>query len=213
MTTLFWDVDTQVDFIHPDGKLYVNDSEQICTNLALLTTCARQAGRTVASVDYHAATDAEISDNPDFVDTFPPHCLIDTPGQLKIEETAPVDPLWIDIDPIPVDTLRTRLSSHKGEIIFRKKRFDVFSNPNVDTVLASLAPTDIILFGVALDVCNRFAIEGLIERDVAPISLVLDATRAIDPILGEELVKSWKDRGIRVVSTSEVVSARKGLSI
>ena len=210
MTTLFWDVDTQTDFIRPDGKLYVNGSEQICHNLAQLTICARQAGRIVASVDYHAATDAEISDDPDFVDTFPPHCLIDTPGQLKIEETAPADPLWIDTDPIPVDALRTRLSSHKGEIIFRKKRFDVFSNPNVNTVLTELEPAEIILYGVALDVCNRFAIDGLLERNVAPISLVLDATRAIDPNRGDVLVKAWQNLGVRVVSTSDILSTKGG---
>ena len=206
MTTLFWDVDTQVDFILPDGKLYVTGAKQIRANLALLTTHARQAGRIVASVDYHAETDPEISDNPDFIDTFPPHCLIDTPGQLKIEETTPADPLWIDTDLIPVETLRERLSEHRGEIIIRKKRFDVFSNPNVDAVLSELNPSEIVLYGVALDVCNRFAVEGLLERNVAPISLVLDATRAIDPNRGEALVETWRDRGVRVVSTSDIVS-------
>ena len=210
MTTLFWDVDTQVDFILPDGKLYVTGAEQIRANLALLTTHARQAGRIVASVDYHAETDPEISHNPDYIDTFPPHCLIDTPGQLKIEETTPADPLWIDTDLIPAETLRERLSEHRGEIIIRKKRFDVFSNPNVDAVLNELNPSEIVLYGVALDVCNRFAVEGLLERNVAPISLVLDASRAIDPNRGEALVETWRDRGVRVVSTSDIVSSKDG---
>lgn len=211
--TTFWDVDTQVDFILPDGKLYVTGAEQIRANLALLTTHARQAGRIVASVDYHAETDPEISDNPDFIDTFPPHCLIDTPGQLKIEETSPADPLWIDTDRVPVETLRERLSEHRGEIVIRKKRFDVFSNPNVDAVLNELNPSEIVLYGVALDVCNRFAVEGLLERNVAPISLVLDATRAIDPTRGEALVETWRDRGVRVVSTSDIVSTQDGSSV
>tara|TARA_B100001123_G_scaffold92127_1_gene106036 strand:- start:5820 stop:6452 length:633 start_codon:yes stop_codon:yes gene_type:complete len=204
--TVFWDVDTQVDFISPDGKLYVDGSEEIRDNLARLTTFAREAGRIVACVDYHTETDPEISDQPDFIDTFPPHCLIDNPGQLKIEETTPADPFWVDPDPIPQDVLRSQLDEHTGDIIFRKRRFDVFTNPNVDIVLDLLAPDKIVLYGVALDVCNRFAIDGLLEREVAPISLVLDATRAIDPARGDELVDAWQSRGVAVVSTADVVS-------
>lgn len=206
MKTVFWDVDTQVDFISPDGKLYVDGSEEIRDNLARLTTFAREAGRIVASVDYHTETDPEISDQPDFIDTFPPHCLIDSPGQLKIEETTPADPFWVDPDPIPQDVLRSQLDEHTGDIIFRKRRFDVFTNPNIDIVLDLLAPDKIVLYGVALDVCNRFAIDGLLEREVAPISLVLDATRAIDPARGDELVDAWQSRGVAVVSTADVVS-------
>ncbi len=211
MKTVFWDVDTQVDFIHPHGKLYVNGAEKICTNLSQLTEYARKTGRIVASVDYHDLSDPEISDDPDFEQTFPPHCLIDTPGQLKVDETVPLDPLWVDTDAIPEREIQEQLSTHRGEIVIRKKRFDVFSNPNIDTVIAELAPDEIVLYGVALDVCNRFAIEGLLERNVTPISLVLDATRAIDPDRGETLVKSWQVRDVRVVSTSDVVSGRVGI--
>jgi nicotinamidase-related amidase len=30
---IFWDVDTQYDFMHPDGKLYVPEAERIIGNL------------------------------------------------------------------------------------------------------------------------------------------------------------------------------------
>ena len=34
---IFWDVDTQYDFMHADGKLYVPEAERIITNLQRLT--------------------------------------------------------------------------------------------------------------------------------------------------------------------------------
>ena len=37
---LFWDVDTQADFIYPDGKLYVPGAESIVLNLDRLTARA-----------------------------------------------------------------------------------------------------------------------------------------------------------------------------
>jgi nicotinamidase/pyrazinamidase len=39
--TIFWDVDTQVDFMLPDGKLYVPGAEQIISRLEALTLYAR----------------------------------------------------------------------------------------------------------------------------------------------------------------------------
>ncbi|MBI2614538.1 MAG: hypothetical protein HYW52_02435, partial [Gemmatimonadetes bacterium] len=47
---IFWDVDTQYDFMRADGKLYVPDAERIIPNLAQLTGAAHQHGiRVVAS--------------------------------------------------------------------------------------------------------------------------------------------------------------------
>ncbi len=203
--TIFWDVDTQYDFIMPDGKLYIREAEKILPNLKRLTACARQRKIPVfGSVDYHNPEDPEISDSPDFRNTFPPHCLKGTPGQRKVPETRPGNPMWIDGDPEDPIALSQRIRSHTGEIIFRKQRFDVFTNRNVDPVLDIVRPGRIVLYGVALDVCNAHAINGFLARNTAPIQLVLDATQAIFPERGETLVEGWKARGVTVVSTDEV---------
>ncbi len=204
--TIFWDVDTQYDFIMPDGKLYIADAEKILPNLERLTACARQRDIPIfGSVDFHNPDDPEISHAPDFRDTFPPHCLKGTPGQEKVPETRPENPLWIDSDAQDADVLNHRVQNHAGEVIFRKQRFDVFTNPNVDPVLNAVRPDRIVLYGVALDVCNAHAINGLLERNTAPIHLVTDATRAIVPQRGEELVNGWKARGVKIVTTHQIV--------
>src|SRR5687768_17135616 len=98
--TIFWDVDTQYDFMKADGLLYVPDSEAIIPALAALTDHAHQRGiPIVASADDHAPHHRELHDTPDFRETFPPHCMRGTPGQAKIAETTLRNPLVIEPEP------------------------------------------------------------------------------------------------------------------
>ena len=78
---VLWDVDTQVDFVLPEGKLYVPGAEEVAPTMQRLVQAARTAGIPhVASADDHELTDDEISDDPDFATTYPPHCLRGTRG-------------------------------------------------------------------------------------------------------------------------------------
>lgn len=203
---LFWDVDTQHDFMRADGKLYVPGSEEIIPVLAALTAHARASRiRIVASADDHEPGHRELSDQPDFRETFPPHCMRGTPGQAKIPETALRDPLLIEPEPAG-PSLRDAIRAHEGDFLVHKHWFDVFTNPNVDSLLEELSPSRIVLYGVALDVCNRYAVEGLLERLPAPaITVVEDATRAIDPAAGAGLLERWRGLGVRVVQARAVL--------
>ena len=204
---VFWDVDTQHDFMDPGGKLYVPGAEEIKPNLERLTRYAHERGlHIVASADDHVPGHRELSASPDFTETFPEHCMHGTPGQAKIPETRLNAPLVIEPDPIPHEELARKLWSHGGDILLLKHWFDVFTNPNTETVLETWDPTEVVLYGVALDVCDRYAIDGMIERGVPRIHLVLDATRAIHPEQQDELVKRWRAADVNVVATESVVA-------
>src|SRR5690349_20216838 len=91
---VLWDVDTQVDFVHPHGKLAVPGATEAVPAMQRLVGWAREHGIAhVASADDHELTDPEISTDPDYTDTFPPHCLRGTRGAQKIAETEQDDPL------------------------------------------------------------------------------------------------------------------------
>src|SRR2546430_12044321 len=95
-TTVFHDGDTQRDFLEPAGALYVPAAAPIIPNLGWLTRLARTGTpriRVVGTVCRHFAGDAELAPNGG---PYPPHCLDGTPGQRKIDATAPVAPRWIE---------------------------------------------------------------------------------------------------------------------
>lgn len=203
---IFWDVDTQYDFMMKDGKLYVPNAEEIIPNLEKLYDYARKNEiQIMGSADYHTLQDEEISDNPDYLNTFPPHCLQDTPGWERIDATKPLNPLYIDSQTYPKDELERMIQNHVGEIIFRKQKFDVFSNPNVDPVLEIINPKQIVVFGVALDVCDAYAIEGFLNRKKYKIYLVEDAVKPIYEDRGRQLIEKWKSEGVEIVKTEDIV--------
>jgi nicotinamidase/pyrazinamidase len=211
MTRLvFWDVDTLYDFMRPDGKLYVPGSEEILPALEALTAFAH-AHRIpiVASADNHEVADAEISEAPDWKTTFPPHCMRGTAGQLKIAETALVEPLVIEPEPEDAAALGRRIRAHRGDFLLNKRTLDVFSNANVSTLLAALAPEAIVIYGVATDFCDRYTVEGLLrDSPGTELFLVTDAIRAIYPEEGARLVAHWKELGVRLVTSAEVRAGR-----
>jgi len=204
---IFWDVDTQYDFMRADGKLYVPEAEHIIPQLARLTQAARRHGvRIVASADDHVPGHRELSDTPDFKETFPPHCMRGTAGQRKIPETALVDPLVIEPDPQPATEIADWVRSHAGDILIHKHWFDVFTNPNAEPVVQALDPERIVLYGVALDVCNRYAIEGLLQRRPhTHLAAVTDAMKPIDANQAERLLAEWQRRGVELMTTRDAV--------
>jgi nicotinamidase/pyrazinamidase len=204
---LFWDVDTQHDFMRADGLLYVPGSEEIAPVLRRLTEYAHANGiRIVASADDHVAGHRELSDTPDYLATFPPHCMRGTPGQRKIPATALRNPLVFEPEAMDPAAVRRTVAAHTGDILLHKHWFDVFTNANVGAVLAELDPQLIVLYGVALDVCDRYAVEGLLERQPATrVYLVTDAVRAIHPDTGARLLGEWAARGVRMVTSADIL--------
>ncbi len=204
---VFWDVDTQHDFMHADGKLYVPDSEAIIPNLKRLTDFAHGHGiRIIASADDHVPGHRELSSHPDFKETFPEHCMRGTRGQAKIPETRLRDPLVIEPGREEPAALADGVRAHGGDILFHKHWFDVFTNENVETVLDILAPTTVVLYGVAQDVCNKYAIEGLLRRySQLRLYAVSDAMKPIDQTLAQRLLDSWSQQGVQLVKTREIV--------
>jgi nicotinamidase/pyrazinamidase len=205
--TIFWDVDTSYDFLRSDGKLYVPRSEEIIPALGALTDFAH-ANRIpiVASADDHTLTDPEISSTPDWKTTFPPHCMRGTPGQLKIRETELRDPLVIGPalrDPV---AMSREVLAHLGDFLLLKQSLDVFTNANVSTLVRTLEPENIVIYGVATDYCDRYVVEGLLRLlPQSTLYLVTDAIRAIYPEEGDRLVAQWAELGVRMVRTQEIV--------
>jgi nicotinamidase/pyrazinamidase len=198
---VLWDVDTQFDFVLPDGKLYVPGAEQALPAMGRLVEAARRAGIPhVASADDHELSDPEISADPDFVTLWPPHCLRGTPGAMRLPETQQADPVVLGETEVGPSWFRGR------EFLLLKKAYDPFTNPNADRLLELLDPQEIVLFGVATDVCNDAAIRALLARGRA-VTFVEDASRGIDDVRTATCLATWHEAGVRFATTAEIVDA------
>jgi nicotinamidase/pyrazinamidase len=198
---ILWDVDTQVDFMLPDGKLYVPGAEGTAPAMKRLVDAARAAGIVhVASADDHELTDEEISDEPDFQQTYPPHCLRGTRGARKIPETEQEDPVPITLEHLPERYLEGR------EFLLLKKNFDVFTNPNTDRLLERLDPDEIVVFGVATDVCDDAAIRGFLARG-RKVRFVEDAARGLDEGRVATCTAAWREAGVEFTTVDEVLQS------
>jgi nicotinamidase/pyrazinamidase len=203
---ILWDVDTQVDFMLPEGKLYVPGAEETAAAMARLVAAAREAGIVhVASADDHELTDPEISADPDFRNTYPPHCLRGTPGAEKVPETKQSDPLPLSLVPFPPGLVPGLIASRR-ELLLLKKNFDVFTNPNTEALLDALDPDEIVLFGVATDVCDDAAIRGFLRRG-RRVRFVEDAARGLDDERVAACLTAWREGGVELTTADEAIAA------
>jgi nicotinamidase/pyrazinamidase len=203
---VLWDVDTQVDFMLPSGKLYVPGAEETAPAMRLLVEAARKAGIVhVASADDHELTDPEISDEPDFQNTYPPHCLRGTRGAQKVPETEQGDPLPLALLPFPPG-LVPELVSGRREILLLKKNFNVFTNPNTESLLDALDPAEIVVFGVATDVCDDAAIRGFLLRG-RRVRFVEDAARGLDEARVKACIAAWREAGVEFTTSADAVAS------
>jgi nicotinamidase/pyrazinamidase len=202
---ILWDVDTQVDFMLPDGKLYVPGAEETIPAMKRLVAAAREAGVVhVASADDHELTDPEITDDPDFRNTYPPHCLRGTRGAQKIPETEQEDPLPLALVPFPPGLIPGLIDGRR-ELLLLKKNFNVFTNPNTEPLLDALDPDEIIVFGVATDVCDDAAIRGFLQRG-RRVRFVEDAARGLDDERVQQCTAAWREAGVEFTTADAVVA-------
>jgi len=200
---LFWNVDTQFDFINPQGKLYVPGAETIIGNLEKITNLARQENiRVINTADYHNPDSGEISKTPDFINTFPEHCMAGSVGAEFINETKPDAPAIIDLSKdiqffSDIEIYKSR------NIVIRKDVFDVFSgNNNTDRLLNFFKPETVIVYGVTTNICVDYAVAGLVER-VRNVYVVTDAIKEL-PGIPMPFVK-WEKLGVKRISFEELV--------
>jgi nicotinamidase/pyrazinamidase len=220
---VFWDVDTQFDLMTPPdegGKLYVRDASDptdrgattIVPILERLSRFARdRAILRIATGGWHHPHHREIdNDTPDFVNTFPPHCMAGEKGSEKIPGTALRDPLVLPLrsDQGRAWDIARRAVREKRDIFVQKEEFSCFTgNSATEALIEALDPKVIVVYGVALDVCVRHAVEGMLQRG-RRVLLVEDATWGLGIEKPENLFERWDAAGLVRVTAEDVLAGR-----
>jgi nicotinamidase/pyrazinamidase len=202
---VFWDVDTQFDFMRPEGRLYVPGAENIIDQISQVRKFALENGFSIiASTDWHSTNNLEISDNPDFKQTFPPHCMADEPGSERVGYLGELPIEYIPNDKMDADALGKLINKEQFHIVIRKQNTDVFSNPNTVELIELIAPKTVVVFGVALDVCVDQALRGLCTFPDIKLCLLKDATKGLEIKPADELLNEFQQMGIEITELSNL---------
>jgi nicotinamidase/pyrazinamidase len=203
--TIFWDADTQYDFVMPDGKLYMEGADRIIPVVSEVRATALDQGCSIiASQDWHRLSNPEISENPDFKDTFPPHCMAGTPGAARVGYlgTLPID--YVDPEPRNPGELQELVQPRQFHVVIRKEAISAFSNPNTIPLLEAANAGRIFVFGVALDVCVEDALRNLARWPGIELLLIGDATKGMGIKPDEQVLDELQSLGVDITESSVV---------
>ena len=193
---VFWEVDAQMDFMLPGGKLYVPGAERIIPNIRRLVEAAQENGAwLISSVDAHTENDPEF-------ERFPPHCVQGSPGARIIPEGLAKNPFTIPNDP-SVELSKDIFS--QSQVVLEKQTLDDFDNPHTGELVKRLGDeTEYVVFGVATEYCVWCAVKGLLARG-RKVRIVRDAIRALVPEDGRRALKELESLGARLTTTEQVL--------
>jgi len=195
---VFVDVDTQADFMLPGGKLYVPGAEKLLPTLKRLRDFAQQH-----SIPVISTTDAHGTDDTEFRD-WPPHCIRQTAGQLKVPETLFRQYLVVPRErqaPIASE----ELSSYR-QMIVEKNQLDMFSTPHAGNLVNQLDAEEYVVYGVATEYCVHLAALGL-RKQARRVVVLTDAIQGIDAAGIEKTLREFEDAGAKLAASDRVLAA------
>lgn len=163
---LYFDIDTQIDFMFPAGALYVPGAEKLLPRIAQLNREAVASGGKVIST-----TDAHAEDDPEFKQ-WPHHCVKGTVGQLKPAALLVGD----------------------GQIILEKVHLSLFTNPDADALIKSFDPEECIVYGVVTELCVRECAVGLRQRGYK-VTILPEAIQSLNQAEADRFLRDFGGSG------------------
>ncbi len=202
MKTVFFDVDTQIDFLFPAGALYVPGAEDI---VKLLTELTRFAA--VNAIQIVSTADAHTENDPEF-GSWKPHCVIGTMGQVKAPGTLLPQALVLSSTEATLEKVQANARS-APQIIIEKQSIDCFTNPNLHPLLKALNPQRYVVYGVVTEICVQKAAFGLLKTG-ARVELVTDATKSLHENQEQNTFADFQASGGILTTAADVLAGKIG---
>lgn len=189
--TVFFDVDTQLDFLYPSGALYVPGAEAVVDRVASLNHWAARHGiPVIATMDAHTENDPEFRD-------WPPHCIAGALGQRK-----PVTTL-LDKRVVVPNTPGLPEVDGAQQILLEKQALDCFTNVNLKALLDRLGVERCMVYGVVTEICVKFAAFGLLKAGHR-VEIVTDAIKELDPAVGAKMLADFTAAGGTLTTSAQL---------
>ncbi|MBM9463127.1 isochorismatase family protein [Aeromicrobium sp. YIM 150415] len=175
-------VDVQNDFCE-GGSLAVTGGAQVAQDVAGLIDESRADYATViATRDHHIDPGPHFSEHPDFVDSWPPHCVADTAGA----------------------DLHAPLTSRSFDAIFDKGEYSAgysgfegvtSTGTELPTYLRAHGIEAVDIAGIATDYCVRATALDAAKAGLA-VTVLRDYTAAVHPDRLDRVEAEWAEAGI-----------------
>ena len=183
-------VDVQNDFCE-GGSLAVAGGGAVAAGITQLIGAAGY-DHVVATRDYHIDPGAHFSDDPDFVDSWPPHCRAGTPG-------ASFHP---ELDVSEVEAVFSKGAHSAAYSGFEGATLD---GTTLATWLRAHEVSDVDLVGIATDHCVRAtALDAAREGFVTTVRLDLTAGVARETV--DRALRELTSNAVRLTGTPVVAS-------
>lgn len=196
---LFWDEDTQHDFMDEDGRLPVPGAAEIVGPLRRLTEFAVEHGIPIlGSADAHPPGDPEFEE-------FGPHCVPGTKGQEKIDATTVEGAEIADPERL-ADQLDRLASGDLKQLIIEKQTLNVFDVDFTERALSMLDPAHVCVYGVTTEYCVLKTVIGLLERGYT-VTVVRDAVKAIEKDAGDKAREQMLKAGADFTDSDELIDS------
>jgi nicotinamidase/pyrazinamidase len=184
-------VDVQNDFCE-DGSLAVAGGAGVAAGIsALLRNQPQRWDHVVATKDYHIDPGSHFSDPPDFVDSWPPHCRVGTPGA--------------DFHP-ELDTDRIEATFTKGEYQAAYSGFEGTAGSIGLAAWLRMHDVDTVeLVGIATDHCVRATALDAVREGFAA-TVLLDLTAGVARETTDRALEALRTAGVELTGAPAVGS-------
>ncbi|REE98632.1 nicotinamidase [Thermomonospora umbrina] len=178
-------IDVQNDFCE-GGSLPVGGGADVASAISRhLAAHAGPAGdyaHIVATRDFHLDPGAHFSDEPNFVDTWPPHCLIGTPGA--------------DFHPgLSLAPIEAVFSKGRTAAAYSGFEGDSDDGTSLGDWLRGREVTDVDLVGIATDHCVRATALDAIRAGFRT-RVLLDLTAGVAPATTDAALALMREEGV-----------------
>jgi nicotinamidase/pyrazinamidase len=186
-------VDVQNDFCE-GGSLAVAGGSEVARGVSRYLTARNTPGEAggyahvVASRDYHRDPGGHFSPHPDFAASWPPHCVIGTPGA--------------DFHP-DLDTSQIEAIFSKGEHEAAYSAFEGADGAGTDLAswLRQRGVTAVDVVGIATDYCVRATAIDAAREDFTS-RVLLGLTAGVDPATTQEALAAMRADGVELAANT-----------
>ena len=181
-------VDVQADFVE-GGSLGVNGGRTVAAMIARHVRHFKNEYQfVVASRDYHENAPDHISDHPDFINTWPPHCMVGTPG------AAFVPTIQNLVREKHIQTVVTKGRNHAAYSAFEgldprgHYLLDVLKENRIDHIDVCGIATDYCVLATALDA----------KKNEFQVRVLVNLCAAVNEETGQKALEEMKVAGIQL---------------